>query len=145
MFTPIPDCKNACDQIIKAVQFIKYPMSVGLYNLGIQYLKTYHRAFRALYIHQLLSNVPPNDMPHYDIQYGILYPNRLDDPDFKRSFFGKQHYLKVALQFHKNDHRLISQLMPAYLALCPEFSARTPLEAENSPPSGVLTVSRVLR
>ena len=117
MFRSIPDCNNACDQIIKAVQFIKYPESVGLYNLGIHYLKTYHRAFRALYIHQLLSNVPRNDMPHYDIQYGTLYPDRLDDPDFKRSFFGKQHYLKVALQFHKNDYRLISQLMPAYLAI----------------------------
>eukprot|EP00956_Cyclotella_meneghiniana_P013742 scaffold20111_cov46-Cyclotella_meneghiniana.AAC.4 len=116
-FRPIPECTKTCDQIIKAVQFIKFPPSVGFYHLGIQYLKTYHRAFRALYIFQLLSNLPTQDKRHYDIQYSVLYPNRLDDTDFKMSFYTKQHYLKVALQFHKNDQRLICQLMPSYLSI----------------------------
>eukprot|EP00956_Cyclotella_meneghiniana_P029926 scaffold74123_cov36-Cyclotella_meneghiniana.AAC.1 len=118
-FRPIPECTKACDQIIKAVQFIKFPPSVGFYHLGIKYLKTYHRAFRALYIFQLLStyNIPPKDKLHYDIQYMNLYPNRLEDLNFKNSFHAKQHYLKVALQFHKNDQRLICQLMPSYLSI----------------------------
>ena len=118
-FRPIPECTNACDQIIKAVQFIKFPPSVGFYHLGIKYLKTYHRAFRALYIHLLLSlsSIPPNDRLHYDIQYMNLFPDRLEDLNFRKSFHLQQHYLKVALQFHKNDHRLICQLMPSYLAI----------------------------
>ena len=116
-FRPIPECTKACDQIIKAVEFIKFPPSVGFYHLGIQYLKTYHRAFRALYIFSLLSNIPLKDQLHYDIQYMNLYPNRLNDMDFKESFYAKQHYLKVALQFHKNDQRLLSQIMPSYLAI----------------------------
>eukprot|EP00956_Cyclotella_meneghiniana_P036427 scaffold125722_cov23-Cyclotella_meneghiniana.AAC.3 len=68
-------------------------------------------------IHQLLFRVPSNDRLHYDIQFVTLHPSRLDGPNFKQSFYAKQHYMKVALQFHKNDHRLISQLMPAYLEI----------------------------
>ena len=116
-FRPIPECTNTCDQLTKAVQFIKFPPSVGFYHLGIKYLKTYHRAFRALYIHTLLITIPVKDKLHYDLQYMNLFPNRLEDINNKKSFHLKQHYLKVALQFHKNDQRLICQLMPSYLAI----------------------------
>ena len=107
--------ENAIQQIIKARRFIRYPPTLCLYNLGIEYIKMYHRAFRALYIYQLLFWLPNKDRLHYENQLTMQYPDRLEDIAFRACFYTHRHYMKVALQFHKEDQKFLAKLMRSYL------------------------------
>lgn len=101
--------KDAVTQLTKARKYITPPTTPSKYELALQYIKKFHKAFRVMYLINLLNgSIPDSDISHYR----ALHAQRQSTTPFSQ-FAEQCHFKKVGLCIHR-DTPVFTQVMPQW-------------------------------